>query len=186
MDNPKEFQILVRRKIPYLSEGLWIVVFGLFLIMALFYLFMLPTKNAPDEMATAYYILVVPEWLKKLSAIAVLGLLIVTPLYFMARLKKPAVLTLSDDSVFIKGKQLDLTIPFNNIKRIYFNDLMNLLRQPKDKMQIVIQQKSNKTTVFLLANYDDADLALDTISKINNAEFAFYDNSMATMHDDDE
>ena len=104
----------------------------------------------------------------------------------MARLKKPAVLTLSDDSVFIKGKQLDLTIPFNNIKRIYFNDLMNLLRQPKDKMQIVIQQKSNKTTVFLLANYDDADLALDTISKINNAEFAFYDNSMATMHDDDE
>ena len=61
-----------------------------------------------------------------------------------------------------------------------------MLRQPKDKMQIAIQQKSNKTTVFLLANYDEADLALDTFSKINNAEFAFYDNSMATMHDDDE
>jgi hypothetical protein len=28
-------------------------------------------------------------------------------------------------------------------------------------------------------------LALDTFSKINNAEFAFYENSMATMHDDD-
>lgn len=186
MDTPKEFQILVRRKIPYVSEGLWIVVFGLSLIMVLFYLFMLPTKNAPDEMATAYYILVVPEWLKNLSAFAFLGLLIVTPLYFMARLKKPAVLTLSDNFVFIKGKQLDLTIPFNNIKRIYFNDLMNWLRQPKDKMQIVIQQKNNKTTVFLLANYDDADLALDTFSKINNAEFAFFENNMATMHDDDE
>jgi hypothetical protein len=128
----------------------------------------------------------VPEWLKKLSGIAFLGLFIVTPLYFVARLKKPAVLTLTDNSVVMKGKQLELTIPFEKIKRIYFNDLMNLLRQPKDKMQIVIQQKSDKTTVFLLANYDDADLALDTFSKINNAEFAFYENSMATMHSDDE
>ena len=186
MDTPKEFQILVRRKIPYLSEGLWIVVFSLSLVMALFYFFMLPTKNASGEMATAYYILVVPEWLKKLSAVASFGLLIVTSLYFISRLKTPGVLIVSDNSIFIKGKQLDLTIPFSNIKRIYFNDLMNLLRQPKDKMQIVIQQKSNKTTVFFLANYDDADLAIDTFSKINNAEFAFYEDNMTTMHDDDD
>lgn len=185
MDTPKEFQILVRRKIPYISEGLWGIVGALFLILLLFYFFMLPVKNAPGEMATGYYILVIPEWLKTLSAIALLGIIIFMPLYFAARLKKPALLTLSDDAILIKGKQLDLTIPFKNIKRIYFNDLKNLLRQPKDKMQIIIQQKSDRLTTFLLANYDDAELALDTLGKINNAEFAFYDNNMATMHDDE-
>jgi hypothetical protein len=185
MDKPKEFQILVRRKIPYISEGLWSIVAALFLIMLLLYLFMLPTKNAPDEMSTAYYILVVPEWLKKLSSFAFVGLIIFIPLYFAARLNKPAILTLSDDTIFIKGKKLDLAIPFKNIKRIYFNDLMNFLRQPKNKMQIVIQQKSNKSTVFLLANYDEADNALDTFSKVNNAEFAFYDDNIVTLHDDE-
>ena len=184
MDTPKEFQILVRRKIPYISEGLWGIVAFLLIIMFLLYIFMLPTKNASEEMATAYYILVVPEWLKKISAFAFVGLIIFIPLYFSARLNKPALLTLSDDTIFIKGKKIDLAIPFKNIKRIYFNDLMNLLRKPKDKMQIVIQQKSNKTTVFLLANYDETDLALETFSKINNAEFAFYENNIATNHDD--
>lgn len=186
MDTPKEFQILVRRKIPYISEGLWSIVAVLFIIMFLLYFFMLPTKNAPDEMATAYYILVVPEWLKRLSAFAFVGLIIFIPLYYAARLNMPALLTLSDDTIFIKGKKIDLTIPCKNIKRIYFNDLMNLLRRPKDKMQIVIQQKSSKTTVFLLANYDETDFALDTFSKINSAEFAFYENNMVTHHDDDE
>jgi hypothetical protein len=146
---------------------------------------MLPTKNASDEMATAYYILIVPEWLKRLSTFAFVGLIIFIPLYFAARLNQPALLTLSDDTIIIKGKKIDLTIPFKTVKQIYFNDLMNLLRQPKDKMQIVIQQKSNKTTVFLLENYDEADLALETFTKINNAEFAFYDDNMATHHDDD-
>ena len=55
MDTPKEFQILVRRKIPYISEGLWGTVAFLLIIMFLLYIFMLPTKNASDEMATAPY-----------------------------------------------------------------------------------------------------------------------------------
>lgn len=186
MDATKEFHILLRRKIPYVSEGLWLIIFALLLILGVFYLFMLPTKNASDEMATAYYILIIPEWLKNLSAIALLGLLITSPLYFAARLKKPAVLTLADTYVFITGKHLKLRIAFKDIKRVYFNDLMYFSRRPKNKMQIVIQLHSNKTTVFLLANYGDADLALENFSKIKNAEFAFYEDNMITMHQDDE
>ncbi len=65
MDAPKEFQILVKRKIPYVSESIWTVIAVFFLVMFLLYVFMLPTKYASAEMAAAYYILVVPEWLKK-------------------------------------------------------------------------------------------------------------------------
>lgn len=185
MSTQKEFQILVRRKIPYLSAGLWSIMAVLILIILLFYVFMLPTKHASDEMKTAYYILVLPEWLKRLSALAFIGLLIFIPLYFSARLKRAALLRLTDDTILITGKQLDLTIPFKKIKRIYFNDLKNLFGQPKYKMQIVIQEKRNKSIVFFLANYEEAGPALDTLSKVNNAQFAFYDDNMETFHDDE-
>jgi hypothetical protein len=185
MDTAKEFQILVRRKIPYISEGLWIVVGSLFLLACFFYLFMLPTKKASDEMATVYYIFVMPYWLKKLFAIAFAGLIIFIPMYFVARVNQPGSLTVSHSNILIKGRQLNLAIPLKNIKKIYFNDLKNLLRQPKYKMQIVIQEKSSKCTVFLLANYGDAEDALDTLSKITDAEFAFYDDNMLTTHDDE-
>ena len=52
-------------------------------------------------------------------------------------------------------------------------------------MQIVIQQKGNTTAVFVLANYEDAYEALDTLSKIDNANFAFYDDNMQTLHNDE-
>jgi len=185
MGTPRQFQILVRRKIPFLSEGIWAVVAVLFLIMLILYIFMLPTKYTSDEMATAYFILAVPDWLKKLSAIAFIGLIICVPFYFSARLKKPALLTFSGDAISIKGKQLELAIPLKNVKRIYFNDLKNLLRQPKNKMQIVIQEKGDKLTTFFLANYEEGELALDTFGQLNTVEFAFYDDNMATMHDDE-
>jgi hypothetical protein len=60
MNTPTEIKILLRRKIPYVSEGLWGIFAVFALILFLFYLFMLPAKNASDEMATAYYILVIP------------------------------------------------------------------------------------------------------------------------------
>ncbi|HEY4147849.1 MAG TPA: hypothetical protein VGM41_02915, partial [Chitinophagaceae bacterium] len=107
------------------------------------------------------------------------------PLYFNARLKKPALLTLKEDAILIKGKELEVTIPFRNIKRIYFNDLKHLLIRSKEKMQVVIQQKSGKSTTFLLANYGEAELAIDTLGKISEAEFAFYEDNMVTMHDDE-
>ncbi len=185
METPKEFRILVRRNIPYITQGLWRIVVVLFLIVFLFYLYMSPTKNTSNEMATVYYILVMPEWLKRISAYAFLGLIIFLPLYFVARVKKSALLIVSDETLFIKGKQLDLIIPFKSIKKIYFNDLKNLLRQSKEKLQVVIQQKSNKSTVFLLANYEEAEIVLDTLSEITNAEFAFYDDNMQTIQHDE-
>ena len=185
MDTSKEFQVLVRRKFPYLSSGLMYIMMALFSILLLFYIVMSPTKNSSDEMATVYYILVVPEWLKTISAFAFVGLIIITPLYNVTRLQKSALLTIEADNIFIKGEQIDITIKKRLVSKIYISDLTDWLRRPKNKMQITIRHKKKKLTVFQLKNYDDSDEMFDALSKVDNAEFMFFDKSIPTMHDEE-
>ena len=185
MDTTKEFEVLVRRKFPYLSSGLMYIMMALFVVLFLFYIVMYPTKNASDEMATVYYILVVPDWLKTISAFACVGLLIAVPLYSVTRLQKAALLTIGADNILIKGDKIDITIKNRFITKIYISDLTDLLRRPKNKMQIVIRHRKKMLTVFRLKNYDDSEDVFDALSKIDNAEFMFFDKSIPTMHNEE-
>ncbi len=185
MDQPKEFQVLVKRKLPYVSNGLMYIMLVLFLILFLFYAVMSPTKNSSDEMATVYYVLVVPEWLKNISAIALIGMIITIPLYNITRLRKPALLIIRHENIYIKGDQIDLTIKNKLISKIYVADLTDAFKQPKNQMQIVIRHIKKKLTVFYLKNYDDSEELIDALSKIENAEFMFFDKSIPTMHDEE-
>src|SRR3954467_356153 len=110
MDTPKQFEILIRRKIPYVSSFLFGVALCFFTVLFILYLIMLPTTHASGEMATAYYILVVPQWLKDISSYSGLGLLIMTPIYYQARLHKPCVLEFYQEHISIAGKGIDLNI----------------------------------------------------------------------------
>jgi hypothetical protein len=185
MDSSNELQILVRRKIPYVSSGLsWI--FGILLIVVfLFAIVMSPTRYNSNEMKVAYYIIVVPDWLKVSSFVAGIGIIITLKLYFSARLYKPALLTLNAESVVIKGKGIDFNITFGSVAKIYFNDLKDLLRRPKNKLEIAIEQKNKKMLVFLLKNYSDGEKAMDMLGKIDKAEFGFYDFDIATTHEEE-
>ena len=185
MDTTKEFKVLVRRKFPYLSSGLMYIMMALFVVLFLLYMVMYPTENSSDEMATAYYILVVPDWLKAVSACAFAGLIIVIPLYSVTRLQKAALLTIGSDNILIKGDKVDITIKNRFITKIYISDLTDLLRRPKNKMQIVIRHRKKMLTVFRLKNYDDSEEVFDSLSKIENAEFIFFDKSIPTMHNEE-
>ena len=185
MDSSNELQILVRRKIPYVSSGLSWILGILLIVLFLFAIVMSPTRYNSDEMKVAYYILVVPDWLKVSSLIAGIGLIVTLKLYFSARFYKPALLTLNSESVIIKGKDIDFNITFGSIAKIYFNDLKDLLRRPKNKLEIAIEQKDKKMLVFLLKNYSDGEKAMDMLGKIDKAEFGFYDFDIATTHEEE-
>jgi hypothetical protein len=146
---------------------------------------MLPTRHASGEMSTAYYVLVVPEWLKTSSAYAGLGLLILTPLYYAARLHKPANLTFYDDHLIITGKEIDLNIPFRKIDKVYCNDLHNLFRKPKGILQFVIKQKNRKVTTFRLKHYDQCADILSNLNLKQNIPVAFYEDNMVGDHHDE-
>ena len=185
MDRPKEFEILIRRKIPYVSSILFGIAFCFFAVLFILYLIMLPTRNASGEMATAYYILAVPEWLKTISAYSLLGLLIITPIYYSARLHKPAKLMVHLDYLSISGKQLDINIPGKKVDKVFCNDLHNLFRKPKGILQFVIKQKRRKVTTFRLKHYDQGEEVLSALFSLGNMQFAFYEDDMIGDHQDE-
>ncbi len=183
MDTIKEFQILVRRKVPFLSNILLWTIVALAILVFLLYFAMLPTKHSSGEMATVYYILAIPDWLKKSSAIGLVGLIILTPVYISLRLSTPALLTIQNETILIEENRKSLTIQNDSVTKIFFNDLTDLLKQPKYKIEIALKYKYDKTIIFRLKYYIDADDVLTALSNITNADFLFHNTPLWTMFD---
>jgi hypothetical protein len=113
------------------------------------------------------------------------GLLISIPLYFRARLNKQGQLTYNEDKITISGKGFDMTMNTKLIDKIFINDLRNSKRELKHKLQIVIQPKYGKQVVFQLEDYNDCDRFISNMGKLQNVEFSFYDDNIATLHHDE-
>ena len=154
MDSPNKFEILIRRKIPFLSSFLFQLILLFSLILFVLYLIMIPASNSPGEIKTVYFILVVPDWLKVLSVCCGFGLIILIPLYYHARLHKSANLTFHKDHFAIAGKQINRVFPYTFIKKVFCNDLHNMFRKPKGILQFVIREKKGKETTFRMKRYE--------------------------------
>lgn len=148
---------------------------------------MSPTNNSSEEMSVAYYILVVPEWLKQISSYAFIGFVVLTPIYFRGRLYKEATLTFGLHEILIKGKAINKSISFDSIKEVWGNDLKNVFGQPKNKLQVVLREKNGKEITFFLKNYDFSENFMETAMDIlKEAKFSSYDTEEVAMHEDDD
>lgn len=146
---------------------------------------MVPTTYSSGEIKTAYYILVIPEWFKKLSAYSIFCLIILGPLYYYARLHKSARLIFHTDHISIKGKKIDLTFPYRTIAKIFCNDLHNLLRKPKGILQFMIRQHGGTETTFRIKHYEQGEKFLSQLTALENTKFAFYNDEMIGEHHDE-
>ena len=184
MQTPKTFDIRIRRKIPVISTILYglLIFFGFYLL--LFYLFLLPSRHASDEMKVAYYILAVPDFVKTSGFISFIGFLLTSPLYFALRLRKIASLTFHQDTISIKGNKIDIEIPKQTLSKFYCNDLKTFDDKPKEEMQVQIIQNGGKTTTFRLLHYTQAEAFIDELAMFEKVDFAFYDRGL--IEDDDE
>jgi len=170
---------------PFLSSFLWGLLLVSFSLLSILYIVMLPTKNAPEEMTFFYYILVVPQSIKITSAIGLVGLLILIPIYFRTRLNKPGQLTFGEDKIIITGNGIDITMNSKLMDKIFINDLKNSKRELKHKLQIALQPKYGKQVIFQLKDYSDSDPFIATLGNLKNVEFAFYDDNVPTLHHDE-
>lgn len=144
------------------------------------------TKNVYFQMATVYYILTVPYWMKEIPFYAFIAFVILTPIYFRARLYKNATLIFGLHEILIKGKTINKSLPFDSIKGVWGNDLKNLLGKPKNKLQVVLRQKSGKETTFFLKNYDFSEDFMETAMDIlKEAKFSSYDSEEVAINEDD-
>lgn len=146
---------------------------------------MLPTTYAATEMKVAYYIIVVPGFVKTASFISFIGFIITMPLYYLLRLRKTAQLTFGADGINIEGKNINIQVPKERIVKFYCNDLKAFDDLPRDILQIQILQKCNIRTTFRLKHYVQAERFMEQLARFENAEFAFYDKATVEADDDE-
>lgn len=187
MDTPKQFEILIRRKMPFVSSFLYGLMIFLLTFLFMFYVVMYPAIHSKSsaEMQTAYYLLVVPDALKTLSSYSFFGLLLVVPLYYRARLHKPATLSFEGERLYITGKNIEIDIPITRVDKVFCNDLKNAFGEPKGKLQVVIRQKNRKLTTFRLKDYEQGGDLIGALSTLHSVSLVGYDKEMVTEHDDD-
>lgn len=185
MEIPRQFEVLVRRRIPYLSSFIYGLLIFFFAILFVLDLFMLPSSYASEEMKTAYFILFIPETLKTLSGYSVIGLLITIPLYNSARRHRPALLTFYEDHFTIVGNKIDLKIHFIKIEKVFFNDLHTLFGKPRGILQFVIREKRRKSTTFRLKHYEEGEAILAALNFNNKTPIAFYEYDMTDEYNNE-
>jgi hypothetical protein len=121
METTQEFEILIRRRIPFFSSLLISAAFFFFVVLFILYLLMLPSRLSSLEMKTSYFILAIPNVLKQFCVYSIMGLPITVWLYYSLRLYRPAILSFHSKAISIAGKQLAASLFACNINCIKFN-----------------------------------------------------------------
>lgn len=122
-----------------MTEGALTLLFIFMAILLLPFVFDLVMGHRLGEALFELYLSQMPGWL---ILLCIIGGVFSWLGYEVSRIKRPAVLTISQDILHFKGKQIDLVIPIERIKKIYFNDLKNVFREPKGVMQVGVKQKN--------------------------------------------
>jgi hypothetical protein len=169
------------------SSFLYGVMIFFFSFLFILYLVMYSANHSQSssEMQTTFFTLVVPSTLKSISVYSFIGLLVIVPLYYRARLHVSASLIFEQDRVYIIGENITLDIPNSKIGKVFCNDLKNYLGKPKGILQVVIRQKGSRLTTFQLKDYEKGGELIDSFGKIEGITMVGYDNEMVTVHDDE-
>jgi hypothetical protein len=156
-----------------------------FVFLFLLYLIMIPSDKSSHEMQTAYYILVVPEWLKAFSAYSFVGLLLLIPIYSVSKSYKAGTVKISEQFIEIEGVGNDKKISVNSIQRIILNDVKRF-RRPHEATEIIIFQERNKKTSFLLRYYVQSEEFINALAQFETIDFSIHAGFALEAHDDDE
>jgi len=173
------FEIVVRKKIPYLTNFLYGLLLFAFVILWLCYLFFMPVENAPGEIQTAWYILVVPSFIKNALFYSTITLVIVTPLWLKIRLYKNAILTFLPNEVLLKGNSIHYSIPIDRIKKIWCMDATDMNGYPKCKLTVYfLQKRRRQLKEFIirvrLKDYSQIDDFMEHLMKYENMDIQLY------------
>lgn len=175
MESNLSYEVLVKTKVPYLTAFLFYLLLAFALVFGIVYIFFLPADSAPLEMKTAYFILVVPEIVKYALVISGIGLLLIFPLYMLARNHKKALLQFLDDRITIKGDKTDIALPVSSLKRVYCMDSHTLSGQSRNNLTIYFQEGEEKTTAVRLRYYLQGEEFMERLLQYENIDFKTYD-----------
>ena len=168
------YKVVLRKRVPYLTVFFYRIFLFFTVCFMLVYIIMYPTKDAPPEMAFAYYNLLLPEIIKKFIAFSMIGLLISSILYLKVRLYRNAVVRFEPNQIIIRGKSINLTLKISNIKKVTFMDESKEVGgQLKENFMVYFQQRMEKSIRIRLIHYLQAEEFSDEFLKYENLEYEF-------------
>jgi hypothetical protein len=186
MQAPHSYEVIVRRKVPYLTNFLFQLLMVFVIILSIIDLFFLPARNAPPEMQVAYFILVIPAFVKKALLISIIGFLAVLPLYLNLRFYRKAALTFLSDNISIIGRRVNIDIPVNSLSKVYCMDDTSLTGKSRENLTIYFQEKRNRITRVRLKHYLQADEFMERLLQYENVDFKGYDFNVSPDIDNED
>ena len=168
------YKVVVRKRVPYLTVFFYRLFIFFTLCSFVVYLIMYPTKDAPSEMAFAYYNLLLPETIKKFIAFSMVGLFIFCFLYLKVRMYKNALVRFEPNQIIIRGKSINLTLKIYNIQKVTFMDESTEVGgQLKEKFMIYFQQRMEKSIRIRLVHYLQGEEFSDEFLKYEHLKYEF-------------
>jgi hypothetical protein len=175
MDNPKSFEIVVRNKVPYLTNFLFRLLTICFVVFFLAYIFQLPARFTSSEMKLTYFNLTMPSLLKFALLYSTIGFIIIAPIYTYVRIYRNAVLTFFQDKIVITRKSLNEEILIRKITEIFCMDPKGFNGEPKQRLTLYFEYRKRKQLWVRLKNYNDTEDLMSELSKYEGLNIRFYD-----------
>ena len=170
-----EFEIKLRRKVPYITNILLklSILFGLLFFITV--IPFLPTQRHSSYTQVANFFLILYDLFKKILPFAAIGFLATYVLGWILHSDKKALLTFNPKNILITGRDININIPINSIYRVYSMDLKSPSGESKEILKIGIKDKDKKTTYIRLLDYSQADEFMDKFIAYESIDIFFYE-----------
>lgn len=164
MELNNQYAIILRKKIPYVSEFfLGMLSLCLIIIAICLFLFM-PALRSSNEMKVVATIAIIPDSLKWLILYSGIGLLIFWLLYKNAAFNDKGLVVFKPDVVAISTNKSIYQIPVSSINKIELIDPVDYKDDFKGKFIVVIYSQNDENFRFQLKQYNDCINFIDTLA----------------------
>jgi hypothetical protein len=174
MESEKSYEVVVRKKIPYLTVFLFRLSLFLIIPFFLFYVLILPFQDAPSEVGLTFFNLFLPETMKKIILFSVVGVFVVIILYLELRIYRNAIVIFRGKEVDIVGKSININIKAINLTKVTFmDDSKEVGGKLKEKFIVYLQQRGEKSIRLKLKHYLQAVEFQDEFLPNENIKYEF-------------
>lgn len=160
MADKKTFEIILIRKIPYITTGLSIIFFFSFSFFLLYSKLFLAFPTSLETKLFYLFHLTPPfEYSFLILSIIVLSFLF----YLLAKFKRRGLIIFNPNSFELILKKERQLIPFSSVRRVYCNDSENKKNEPNKKFTMTIETWKNKKLLVRLQNTADINRFIDKL-----------------------
>jgi hypothetical protein len=168
MDPANQYPIIIKKKIPYISELLLgISSFCLIIIAICFFLFM-PALRSSNEMKVVSTITIIPEYVKWLILYSGIGLFIFWFLYKYIASYKPGSFSFNSGTFTISTKDIIYQILISDITKIELIDPVDRNEDTGIKFIVVIYLRNSDPFRFQLKVYNDCFAVIENLTKYDS------------------